>query len=109
MSWLPVPPGLGPGRFAYFACYLLRELNLAEEPTKQQLRICDWLETGPNRSITVGFRGVAKSTITAFRALHRLRIDPFNEKILIPGSTAEKAMEITTFMARCIRDIDILR
>ncbi len=109
MSWLPVPPELGPGRFAYFACYLLRELNLAEEPTKQQLRICDWLETGPNRSITVGFRGVAKSTITAFRALHRLRIDPFNEKILIPGSTAEKAMEITTFMARCIRDIDILR
>lgn len=109
MSWTPIPPELGPGRFAYFACYLLRELRLADEPTKQQLRICDWLECGPSRSITVGFRGVAKSTITAFRALHRLRIDPFNEKVLIPGSTAEKAMEITTFMARCIRDIDILR
>ena len=109
MSWTPIPPELGPGRFPYFACYLLRELNLADEPTKQQLRICDWLENGPTRSITVGFRGVAKSTITAFRALHRLRIDPFNEKVLIPGSTAEKAMEITTFMARCIRDIDILR
>ncbi|MEB3354197.1 MAG: phage terminase large subunit [Cyanobacteriota bacterium] len=109
MSWVPIPPELGPGRFPYFACYLLRELGLAQEPTKQQLRIADWQENGPNRSITVGFRGVAKSTITAFRALHRLRIDPFNEKVLIPGSTAEKAMEITTFMARCIRDIDILR
>jgi hypothetical protein len=67
------------------------------------------MENGPNRQITVGFRGVAKSTMAAFRALHRLRIDPFNEKVLIPGSTLEKAVEITTFMQRCIRDIDILR
>jgi len=109
MSWTPIPPELGVGRFPYFFCYILRELGLAEVPTKQQLRICDWQENGPSRQITVGFRGVAKSTIAAARALHRLRIDPFNEKVLIPGSTAEKALEITTFMARCIRDIDILR
>lgn len=37
MSWSPIPPEIGPGRFAYFVCYLLRELNLAETPTKQQL------------------------------------------------------------------------
>ena len=109
MSWQPIPPELGPGRFAYFVCYLLRELNLADAPTKQQLGICDWMENGPKRQITVGFRGVAKSTMAAFLALHRLRIDPFNEKILIPGSTLEKAGEITTFMQRCIRDVDILR
>lgn len=109
MSWTEIPPELGHGRFPYFVCYLLRELNLAETPTKQQLGICDWMENGPNRQITVGFRGVAKSTMAAFRALHRLRIDPFSEKVLIPGSTMEKAVEITTFMQRCIRDIDILR
>ena len=109
MSWSPIPSEIGPGRFSYFVCYLLRELNLAETPTKQQLGICEWMESGPNRQITVGFRGVAKSTMAAFRALHRLRIDPFNEKVLIPGSTLEKAVEITTFMQRCIRDIDILR
>lgn len=109
MTWTPIPPELGPGRFAYFVCYLLRELNLADTPTKQQMAICEWMENGPDRQITVGFRGVAKSTMAAFRALHRLRIDPFNEKILIPGSTLEKAVEITTFMQRCIRDIDVLR
>jgi len=109
MTWEPLPPEIGHGQFPYFVCYLLRELNLADTPTKQQLGICDWMENGPNRQITVGFRGVAKSTMAAFRALHRLRIDPFNEKVLIPGSTLEKAVEITTFMQRCIRDIDILR
>ena len=109
MKWQPIPPELGIGRFAYFFCYLLRELNLAEEPTKQQLRICEWDEVGPPRSVTVGFRGVAKSTISGARALHRLRIDPEREKVLIPGATETKAEEITTFMARCIREIDLLQ
>lgn len=115
MKFTPIPDELGVGRFPYFVCYLLRELGLAEEPTKQQLGICDWLENGPldlngtQRSITCGFRGVAKSTMAALRALHRLRIDPFREKVLIPGSTEVKAVEITTFMLRCIHEIDLLR
>lgn len=109
MSVYPIPPELGIGRFAYFFCYILRELGLAEEPTKQQLRICKWDEVGPDRSVTVGFRGIAKSTISGARALHRLRIDPENEKILIPGATETKAEEITTFMQRCIREIDLLQ
>jgi hypothetical protein len=106
-GWQPLPDELQP--LPHFACYLLRELQLAEMPTKQQLSILQWMEHGPDRQITVGFRGVAKSTMAAFYALWRLRLDPFNEKILIPGSTAEKAVEITTFMLRCIRDIDILQ
>jgi hypothetical protein len=109
MSVYPIPPELGIGRFAYFFCYILRELGLADEPTKQQLRICDWDEVGPASSITVGFRGIAKSTISGARALHRLRIDPEHEKILIVGATEGKAEEITTFMQRCIREIDLLQ
>jgi hypothetical protein len=109
MRFTPIPDELGVGRFPYFVAYLLRELNLSEAPTKQQLSICDWMENGPSRQITCGFRGVAKSTMAAFRALHRLRIDPFKEKILIPGSTEVKALEITTFMLRCIKEIDVLR
>lgn len=109
MSVYPIPPELGIGRFAYFFCYILRELGLAHEPTKQQLRICEWDEVGPDRTVTVGFRGIAKSTISGARALHRLRIDPEGEKILIPGATETKAEEITTFMARCIREIDLLQ
>lgn len=115
MGFTEIPPELGIGRFPYFVCYLLQQLQLAEEPTKQQLGICDWMENGPldgkntQRSITCGFRGVAKSTMAAFRALHRLRIDPFREKVLIPGSTEVKAVEITTFMLRCIHEIDLLQ
>lgn len=109
MKFTPIPDELGVGRFPYFVCYLLRELNLAEAPTKQQVSICDWMENGPSRQITCGFRGVAKSTMAAFRALHRLRIDPFKEKVLIPGSTEVKATEITTFMLRCIHEIDVLK
>jgi hypothetical protein len=108
-GFYPIPPELGIGGFHRFFCYLLRELNLADEPTKQQLAICRWDEVGPQFSITVGFRGIAKSTISGARALHRLRIDPELEKILLVGATSPKAVEVATFMARCIREVDLLR
>ena len=34
--------------------------------------------------------------------------DPFREKILLVGATADKAIEISTFMLRLVRDVDIL-
>lgn len=107
MHWEPLPPELEP--LPHFACYMLRELGLADTPTKQQISILQYLASGPDRLIITGFRGVAKSTMTAFYALWRLRLDPFREKILIAGATADKAVEITTYMLRCIRDIDVLQ
>lgn len=108
MSWTPLD---GDDRYQlpYFVCYLLRELGLASTPTKQQLSILDWMGNGPNSQITVGFRGVAKSTMAAFVALHRLRIDPFDEKVLLTACTADKAKEISTFMLMCIDTIDLLQ
>lgn len=91
-----------------FATHILTRLNLAQYPTKQQLGILEWMGEGPSRQITVGFRGVAKSTMGAIVALYRLRLDPEHEKILIPSNTATKAKEVTTFMLQCIKDIDIL-
>ena len=38
----------------------------------------------------------------------RLRRDPFREKVLLVGATADKAIEISTFMLRLVRDIDVL-
>lgn len=106
-EWSPLPAELM--LFENWTTYLLRELGLADEPTKQQLAIAEWMQDPATRKILAAFRGAAKSTLGAFRCLHRLRIDPFREKILIPGATADKAVEVTTFMLRCIRDIDILR
>lgn len=107
MKWAPLPPELWP--FPHFLCYLLRELNLADTPTLRQLEVADWLEAGPDRSITTAYRGLGKSFESGGYALWRLRHDPFTEKVLIPAATAEKAEEVATFMARCIRDVDILR
>lgn len=107
MSWQPLPEELWP--FPNFLCYLLRELNLADAPTLRQIEVAEWMDDGPDRQITAAFRGLGKSFISGAHALRRLRIDPFYEKVLIPAATADKAEEVATFMAHCIRDVDILR
>ena len=107
MQWEPLPPQLEP--LPNFACYLLRELNLADTPTKQQLGILDYLENGPDRKIVTAYRGCGKSFLTSVFALWRLRRDPFREKILLVGATADKAIEISTFMLRLVRDVDVLQ
>lgn len=107
MLWEPLPPELEP--LPHFACYLLRELNLADTPTKQQLEILRYLETGPDRQIITAYRGCGKSFLTGCYALWRLRRDPFREKVLLVGATADKAIEISTWMLRLVRDIDILQ
>jgi hypothetical protein len=106
-DWDVLPEELWP--LDAFTSYILQELGLADEPTKQQLGILEWSDTGPQFSITVGFRGVAKSTLAAITGLRRLRIDPFWEKVLICSNTDEKAVEITGFMLHCIETVDVLR
>ena len=106
-DWEPLPEVLEP--LAHFTTYILRELNLADTPTKQQLGILDYLENGPDRQIVTAYRGCGKSFLTSVYALWRLRRDPFREKVLLVGATADKAIEISTFMLRLVRDIDVLQ
>lgn len=105
-QWEPLPTELEP--LAHFTTYILRELSLADTPTKQQLGILDYLEHGPDRQIVTAYRGCGKSFLTSVYALWRLMQDPFREKILLVGATADKAIEISTFMLRLVRDVDIL-
>ena len=105
--WEPLPPQLRDS-FPNFTCYLLRELGLADAPTKQQISVCRWMQDGPDRSLTVAFRGLGKSILASFYALWRLRVDP-NEKILIVSATAVKSTDFSSFMLRCIGEIDILQ
>jgi hypothetical protein len=107
MSWEPLPPELEP--LTHFASYLLRELGLAEYPTKQQISILNYLEKGPDRQIITAYRGCGKSWLTGCYALWRLRRDPFREKVLLIGATADKAIELSTWMLRLVRDVDILQ
>ena len=105
-QWEPLPEELQP--LSHFTTYILRELSLADTPTKQQLGILDYLEHGPDRQIVTAYRGCGKSFLTSVYALWRLMQDPFREKILLVGATADKAIEISTFMLRLVRDVDIL-
>jgi hypothetical protein len=105
--WEPLPPQLRDS-FPNFTCYLLRELGLADAPTKQQISVCQWMQEGPDKSLTVAFRGLGKSILASFYALWRLRVDP-NEKILIVSATAVKSTDFSSFMLRCIGEIDILQ
>lgn len=103
-QWEPLPEPLN--RFPYTLAYCLRELGLAEYPTKQQLAVADWIESGPNRQLTVAFRGLGKSLIASIYALWRLRMDP-SEKILIVSATSVKATDFSSFCLKCIGEIDI--
>ena len=105
--WEELPPQLRDS-FPNFTCYLLRELGLADAPTKQQISVCNWMQNGPDRSLTVAFRGLGKSILASFYALWRLRVDP-NEKILIVSATAVKSTDFSSFMLRCIGEVDILQ
>jgi hypothetical protein len=110
IPWEPLPPELQP--LENYAAFILRELGLVEPeggPTKQQLGILDWMEHGPDRQITVGFRGIAKSTLAAIYASWRLMQDPIEEKILIPSNTELKAVEITTQMLNWFKTIELLQ
>ena len=104
--WEPLPEELH--SFPNFVCYLLREQGLASTPTKQQVAVAEWMQNGPNRSLTVAFRGLGKSLLASYYALYRLRMDP-DEKILIVSATSLKATDFTQFVLRTMAEVDILQ
>lgn len=106
MTWEPLPEELHD--FASFCCYVLREQGLASSPTKQQIAVCNWMQHGPDRSLTVAFRGLGKSLLASYYALWRLRMDP-SEKILIVSATAIKSTDFTQYMLRTMSEVDILQ
>lgn len=105
-EWFVLPEPLHD--FRNFCAYLLREQGLADKPTRQQCAVADWMQHGPDRSLTVAFRGLGKSILASYYALWRLRLDP-NEKIMVVSATAVKAADFTQFMLRTMAEVDILQ
>ena len=105
-EWFVLPEPLHD--FRNFCAYLLREQGLADKPTRQQCSVADWMQHGPDRSLTVAFRGLGKSILASYYALGRLRLD-FNEKIMVVSATAVKAADFTSFMLRTMAEVDILQ
>jgi hypothetical protein len=92
--------------FRYFLWFILRHLGL--KPTLRQYAVALWLQHGPRRSMTQGFRGLGKSWITAAFVLWRLYRNP-NERILVVSANEYKATEFATFTRRLIDEIELLQ
>lgn len=120
LAWHGLPEELHD--FPRFVCYAMREQGLIRDPndrygdpsktttpTTQQIAVCRWMATGPNRSLTVAFRGLGKSLLASYYALWRLAMDPVREKVLIVSATSVKATDFSNFCLKTIMEVDVLQ
>lgn len=92
--------------FRVFAYLVWQHLNLPE-PTPVQYDICQYLQSGPKRSIIQAFRGVGKSFLTSAYVLWVLLNDP-QKKILVVSASKERADAFSTFVKRLINEMPLL-
>ena len=93
---------------AQFCTMLMRELNMAENPTPVQMQILDYLENGPKRRTIAAFRGCGKSTLSAMYILWRLFHNP-DEKILVVSASLTRSEALTAWLLKTIGDVPWLR
>lgn len=93
--------------FRLFVIVTWSHLGLPK-PTKMQLYIADYLQSGHSRMVLQALRGIGKSWITAAYVAWRLLRNP-NEKILIVSQSGTHAENIAIFIKRLIRGMKILQ
>jgi len=93
--------------FRNFAQAIWKHLGLPPL-TPVQKEICDWLQFGPKRSQTWGFRGVGKSYITSAYCLWLLWFNP-EEVILVVSASKDRADAFVQFTRRLIGEVDFLQ
>ena len=92
--------------FRNFLFLVWKHLNLPE-PTPIQYEIADFLQHGPKRQITEGFRGVGKSWICSAFVVHQLFLDP-SKNFLVVSASKTRADDFSTFTLRLIHEIPFL-
>jgi hypothetical protein len=96
--------------------YLIWEHLGLPEPTPAQYELAYFMQyglpdvdyTGGRRDILMGFRGVAKSYISAAFTIWRLYKDPVNEKILVTSASGTKAKEFVSQVKSIISTMPLL-
>lgn len=78
------------------------------EPTPIQNDIAHYLQHGPKRRVIMGFRGVAKTWITAAYVAWRLRMDP-ELKVLIISASQPLADDTARFIRNLIAAVPYLQ
>lgn len=92
--------------FRVFLTVIWRHL-LGNDPNPIQLDMAYWLQHGPDRSITMAFRGFSKSWITGAYALWRLYVNS-GEQILVVSGSKNRAMATTNWCLQLIMTLPIL-
>ncbi len=99
-----LPPALHD--FRNFLFVVWKHLGLPE-PTPVQYGIADWLQHGPRRKITLAFRGVGKSWITAAFVVWCLAMD-HEERIMVVSAGLDRATQFSQFVKRLIGEMPLL-
>jgi len=89
--------------FRFFLTAVWTHLALPQ-PTRAQLCIAEYLQTGPKRLQIQAFRGVGKSWITAAFVLWTLFNDP-NKKIMVVSASKDRADSFSIFCQRLILEV----
>lgn len=92
--------------FRNFVWLVWQHLNLPS-PTPIQYDISNWLQHGPERSITQAFRGIGKSYLTSAYCCWRLMRNP-NVKIMVVSASKDRADQFATFVKRLIDEMPML-
>ena len=90
-----------------FTAALMRELQMAENPTPVQMQILQYLETGPKRRVIAAFRGCGKSSLSAIYILWRLVKNP-ELKVLVVSASLSRAEALTAWLLKTIGDVSWL-
>ena len=93
--------------FKNFAQVIWAHLSLPPL-TPCQVEVCEWMQHGPKRNQTWGFRGIGKSYLCSAYAAWCLWVNP-DEKILVISASKERADQFVQFTRRLIEDVPILQ
>ncbi len=92
--------------FPLFLSLVWKSLDLPS-PTRAQLAIAQYLQSGPKRLQIQAFRGLGKSWIAAAFVLWTLWNDR-DKKILVISASKQRADDFTIFTQKCILEFDWL-
>ena len=92
--------------FPLFLSLVWKSLDLPR-PTRAQLAIAEYLQSGPKRLQIQAFRGLGKSWIAAAFVLWVLWKDK-DKKILVISASKQRADDFTIFCQKCIQEFDWL-
>ena len=92
--------------FPLFLSLVWKSLDLPP-PTRAQIAIAQYLQSGPKRLQIQAFRGLGKSWIAAAFVLWTLWNDR-DKKILVISASKQRADDFTIFCQKCILEFDWL-